>query len=57
MLKKNSAAWQLAKKRARRKHALSTPVELLADGRVRMFGLLRGNTWLYTYEELLALEA
>lgn len=57
MLKKNSPAWQLAKKRARRKHVLSEPIELLSDGSVRMFSLVRGNTWLYTYEELLALEA
>jgi hypothetical protein len=55
MLKKDSQAWQLAVKRSRRKHANSTPIELLADGTVRMQSLIRGNTWVYTLDELKAL--
>ncbi len=56
MLKKDSPAWQLALKRSRRKSVHSTPVELMDDGRVRMQSTIRGNTWVYTYQELLALE-
>lgn len=56
MLKKDSPAWQLAMKRARRKGVHSIPVALLADGRVRMQSNIRGNTWVYSYNELLMLE-
>ena len=54
MLKKNSEAWQLAKKLARRKHCHSVPIELLSNGNVVMQGNIRGNTWIITLDELKA---
>ena len=57
MLKKSSPAWQLAIKRAKRKNCHSVPVELLPNGNVVMLGIIRGNTWEYSYNDLLLLES
>lgn len=51
-MKKNSEAWQLAKKLARRKHCHSVPIELLANGNVVIQSTIRGNTWIVTLDEL-----
>ena len=53
VLKKDSEAWRLAKKYARRKYTNSAPVDLSPCGeKVTMFGLVYGNTWQYTKEDL-----
>ena len=52
MLKRDSTAWALAKKYARRKYTLSRPLELCIDGSVLMFGLLYGNEYKLTENDL-----
>lgn len=54
MLKKNSEAWQLAKKLTRRKYCHHIPIELLSNGNVIMQSTIRGNTWFVTLDELKA---
>lgn len=54
MLKKNSEAWQLAKKLTMRKYCNHIPIELLANGDVVMQSTVRGNTWIVTLDELKA---
>ena len=54
MLKKNSEAWQLAKKLTRRKHCHYIPIELLSNGNIAMQSTIRGNTWIVTLDELKA---
>ncbi len=56
VLKKDSKAWALALKIARRKHISREPVELLEGERVRWASIIRGNTWVNTLEELVDLE-
>lgn len=52
MLKKNSEAWQLAKKLSRRRYSNSIPIELLPDGNVKMQSLIRDNVWVLSLSEL-----
>lgn len=52
MLKKDSAAWKLAKKYARRKHTLSRPLTLCDDGCILMYGLLYGNEYKLSENDL-----
>jgi hypothetical protein len=52
MLKKNSEAWQLAKKLTRRKYCNHIPIELLPNDNVVMKSIIRGNTWIVTFSEL-----
>lgn len=55
--KKDSEAWRIAKKIARRKHSHKIPIALSDDGqRVQFMSLIRGNTWWYTLRELHLLE-
>ena len=56
VLKKDSEAWALALKIARRKHMNREPVELLDGERVRWASIIRGNTWVNTLDELIDLE-
>ena len=54
--KGNSLLWQIAKQRSRRKHVLSVPIALGADGdTVTMMGLIRGNVWEYRLSDLVSL--
>lgn len=53
-MKKNSEAWQLAKKLTRRKYCNHFPIELLSNGNVVMKSSIRGNTWIVTLNELKA---
>ena len=52
MLKKNSEAWQLAKKLSRRRYSNSIPIELLSNEDVKMQSLIHGNTWVLSLSEL-----
>ena len=54
MLKKNSEAWQLAKKLTRREYCNHIPIELLSNDNVVMQSTIRGNTWIVTLDELKA---
>lgn len=56
VLKKDSMAWALALKIARRKHMNREPVELLEGERVRWASIIRGNTWITTLDELIDTE-
>ena len=56
VLKKDSKAWALALKIAKRKYINREPVELLEGERVRWESIIRGNTWVSTLDELLDLE-
>ena len=56
VLKKDSKAWALALKIAKRKYMNREPVELLDGERVRWVSIIRGNTWVNTLEELVDLE-
>lgn len=56
MLKKDSKAWKLASKRAKRKAVMSYPVELFENGDVLLCSKIRGNTWRATFSELELLE-
>ncbi len=54
--KGNSLLWKIAKQRSRRKHVLSVPIALSADGEsVTMMGLIRGNVWEYRLSDLVSL--
>ena len=54
--KGNSLLWQIAKQRSRRKHVLSVPIALSADGdTVTMMSLIRGNLWNYGLADLVSL--
>lgn len=54
--KGNSLLWKIAKQRSRRKHVLSVPIALGADGdTVTMMGLIRGNVWEYRLSDLVSL--
>jgi hypothetical protein len=54
--KGNSLLWQIAKQRSRRKHVLSVPIALNADGdTVTMMSLIRGNVWDYRLSDLVSL--
>ena len=54
--KGNSLLWQIAKQRSRRKHVLSVPIALNADGdTVTMMSLIRGNVWEYRLSNLVSL--
>ena len=54
--KRNSLLWKIAKQRSRRKHVLSVPIALSADGdTVTMMGLIRGNLWEYRLSDLVLL--
>lgn len=54
--KGNSLLWKIAKQRSRRKHVLSVPIALSADGdTVTMMGLIRGNVWEYRLSDLVSL--
>ena len=52
MLKKNSKAWQIAKKLSRRRYSNSIPIELLNNGDVKMQSLIRDNVWVLSLSEL-----
>jgi len=56
MLKKDSKAWKIASKRARRKYAMAYPLDLLDNGDVLMCSRIRGNTWTASLQELELLE-
>ena len=56
VLKKDSKAWGLALKIAKRKYMNREPVELLDGERVRWASIIRGNTWVNTLDELIDLE-
>ena len=56
VLKKDSKAWALALKIAKRKYMNREPVELLDDERVRWASIIRGNTWVNTLDEMIDLE-
>ena len=56
VLKKDSRAWALALKIAKRKYMNREPVELLEGERVRWVSIIRGNTWVSTLDELIDLE-
>ena len=54
--KGNSLLWQIARQRSRRKHVLSVPIALSADGNtVTMMSLIRGNVWNYGLADLVSL--
>ena len=54
--KGKSLLWQIAKQRSRRKHVLSVPIALSADGHtVTMMSLIRGNVWNYGLADLVSL--
>ena len=54
--KGNSLLWKIAKQRSRRKHVLSVPIALNADGdTVTMMSLIRGNVWDYRLSDLVSL--
>jgi len=54
--KSNSLLWKIAQQRSRRKHVLSVPIALSADGdTVTMMGLIRGNVWDYRLSDLVSL--
>ena len=54
--KGKSLLWQIAKQRSRRKHVLSVPIALSADGdTVTMMSLIRGNLWNYGLADLVSL--
>jgi hypothetical protein len=54
--KGNSLLWKIAKQRSRRKHVLSVPIALSADGdTVTMMSLIRGNVWEYRLSDLVSL--
>lgn len=55
-LKKDSMAWALALKIARRKYVNCEPVELLDGERVRWTSIIRSNTWVTTLDELIDME-
>lgn len=51
-----SLLWKIAKQRSRRKHVLSVPIALSADGdTVTMMSLIRGNVWEYRLSDLVSL--
>lgn len=52
ILKKDSEAWQLALKLSRRKYIHWTPLHLNEDGSVKVRGLIRGNEWTLTLQDL-----
>ncbi len=52
ILKKDSEVWKLAIKYCRRKYTLSKPIELLSGDRVKFKGLIYGNEWIYTQQEI-----
>ncbi len=52
MLKKSSEVWKLAIKYCRRKYSLSKPIELLPHDKVKFKGLVYGNEWVYTKQEI-----
>ena len=56
LLKKDSKAWQIALKIAKRKHINREPLELLEGERVKWVSIIRGNTWVDTLDELIDLE-
>ena len=56
VLKKDSKAWALALKIAKRKYMNREPVELLDGERVRWASIIRGNTWVNTLDEMIDLE-
>lgn len=56
VLKKDSKAWALALKIAKRKYINMEPEELLDGERVRWVSIIRGNTWVNTLDELIDLE-
>lgn len=51
-LKKNSEIWKLAKKLSNRKYCLWKPLELVSDNTVKVYSIIRGNTWIVTLDEL-----
>jgi hypothetical protein len=54
--KRHSLLWKIAKQRSRRKHVLSVPIALNADGdTVKMMCLIRGNVWDYRLSDLVSL--
>ena len=56
VLKKDSKAWALALKIAKRKYMNREPMELLDGERVRWASIIRGNTWVNTLDEMIDLE-
>lgn len=56
VLKKDSKAWALALKIAKRKYINMEPEELLEGERVRWASIIRGNAWVNTLDELIDLE-
>ena len=53
MLKKDSEAWKLAARIAKRKGSNRVPIKLSADGQsVEFMSLIRGNKWTRTLSEL-----
>ena len=55
-MKKNSEAWQLAKRLAMRKGCNRKPLELLPDNTVKVYSIIRGNEWVYDLKTLKLLE-
>lgn len=56
MKKKDSEAWKLAKRRARRKGVNTIPIELSPCGaKVKFRSLIRGNEWWLDLPEIKAL--